>query len=312
MVRNSQEGAAETGASESPPTPGGGASPSSGGGEAGSWGDRLAAAGAAFFAIRRPVPGWQAWILGSLPILGVLLLWWLVTGAGPAEQRIISPVILPSPLEVVQSFQSLWFDRALTRNAFISLGRVVAGFAAGVAIAFPLGVAMGAFSKVRATFSPLAVLGAYLPIPALVPLTLSLFGTGEQQKVAFLGLAFIIYLLPLILAAVEQVDEVYLKTAYTLGASRWQAVTKVLLPIAWPEIFQSLRLGFGIGWSYIVLAEMIDVGKGLGGIIITSQKRGPREHIYLVLVVIVVLAFLTDKIWGSLGRLLFPYKQDRR
>ena len=73
-----------------------------------------------------------------------------------------------------------------------------------------------------------------------------------------------------------------------------------------------MRLGFGIGWSYILLAEMVDIGKGLGGIIITSQRRGPREHIYLVLLVIVVVAFLTDRVWAALGRRLFPYRETAR
>jgi ABC-type nitrate/sulfonate/bicarbonate transport system permease component len=156
------------------------------------------------------------------------------------------------------------------------------------------------------------VLGAYLPIPALVPLTLSLLGTGEKQKIGFLALAFVIYLLPLVVAAVDQVDDVYLKTAYTLGATKWQAVTKVLLAVSWHDIYQALRLGFGIGWSYILLAEMVDIGKGVGGIIIVSQRRGPREHIYLVLIVIVLLAFVTDKIWATLGERLFPYRREAR
>ncbi|MDX1501750.1 MAG: ABC transporter permease subunit [Thermoanaerobaculia bacterium] len=262
--------------------------------------------------IREDLPGWTGWALGVVPILLLLGLWWLVTGAGPAEERMISPTILPSPLEVAQSLPSLWFDRALTRNVAVSLSRVVAGFLVGAGIAFPLGLMMGSFTKVKLSFQPLSVLGAYLPIPALVPLTLSLFGTGERQKVAFLGLAFVIYLLPLIVAAVDNVDSVYLKTAYTLGATRWQAVRKVLLAISWPEIYQSMRLGFGIGWSYILLAEMVDIGRGLGGIIIISQRRGPREHIYLVLLVIVALAFLTDKLWSLGAHYLFPHKRAGR
>ena len=86
----------------------------------------------------------------------------------------------------------------------------------------------------------------------------------------------------------------------------------MLLPIAWPEIWQAMRLGFGVGWSYILLAEMVDVGRGVGGIIITSQRRGPREHIYLVLVIIVAVAFLTDKLWAAVGRFLFPYREAKR
>jgi ABC-type nitrate/sulfonate/bicarbonate transport system permease component len=244
-------------------------------------------------------------------VLGLLGLWAFVT-TGAAEERVISPTILPSPAEVVASFPLLWFDRALTRNLAVSFWRVVEGFALGVLVSFPLGVLMGAFTKVKAAFTPLTVFGAYLPIPTLVPLTLSLFGTGELQKVMFLALAFSIYLVPMFVAAVDAVDDTYLKTAYTLGATKGQAVGRVLLPISWPEIWQAMRLGFGVGWSYILLAEMVDVGRGLGGIIITSQRRGPREHIYLVLVIIVAVAFLTDKLWAAVGRFSFPYREAKR
>ena len=261
--------------------------------------------------IREPLAAWQSWVLGILPVLALLALWTFVT-TGAAEERIISPTILPSPAEVVASFPLLWFDRALTRNLAVSFVRVIEGFALAVAISFPLGVLMGSFTKVKAAFTPLTVFGAYLPIPTLVPLTLSLFGTGEMQKVMFLALAFAIYLVPLFVAAVDAVDDTYLKTAYTLGATKGQAVSRVLLPISWPEIYQAMRLGFGVGWSYILLAEMVDVGRGLGGIIITSQRRGPREHIYLVLVIIVVVAFLTDKLWAAVGRWLFPYREAKR
>jgi len=260
--------------------------------------------------IREELPGWQRWVLGLIPIILLVGVWWFITSGARPEDRIITPTILPSPTEVAGSFSTLWFDRALTRNAVVSLGRVVTGFAVGVLIAFPLGIAMGAFGKVKALFTPLSVFGAYLPIPALVPLTLSLFGTGESQKVAFLALAFVIYLLPLIVQAVDGVDEIFLKTAFTLGASKFQVVSKVLLGVAWSDIYNAMRLGFGIGWSYIILAEMVDIGKGLGGIIIVSQRRGPREHIYLVLLVIVALAFVTDRIWATVGRYLFPYREQ--
>jgi NitT/TauT family transport system permease protein len=262
--------------------------------------------------IREPVPAWLAVVLGLIPILLLLLLWVFVTSGAQAEDRIISPTILPSPLEVVRSFPQLWFERALMRNLLVSFARVIGGFAIAVAVAFPLGLFMGSFSKVKAAFTPLSVFGAYLPIPTLVPLTLSLFGTGEMQKIIFLALAFTIFLLPLVVASVDGVDDMFLKTAYTLGASREQAVRKVLLPMAWPEIYRALRLSFGVGWSYILLAEMVDIGKGLGGLIITSQRRGPREHIYLILVVIVLMAFLTDRLWGYVGKRLFPYREGVR
>lgn len=274
--------------------------------------------------IRETIPSWMAWVLGSIPVLVLLAAWFVLTAGVDAESRIISPTILPSPVEVMQSLwgkgefgqsdyvPSLWMDRALVRNLLVSFGRVLFGFMLAVAIVFPLGVLMGGFTKVKAAFSPLSVFGAYLPIPTLVPLTMSLFGTDELQKVVFLAIAFGIYLLPLIVQAVDAVDDTYLKTAYTLGADRWQAVHKVLLAIAWPDIFQALRMGFGVGWSYILLVEMVDMSKGIGGLIMVSQRRGPREHIYLVLVFIVAIAFLTDRLWGWVGKRLFPHRENKR
>ena len=248
-------------------------------------------------------------LLGSIPVLGLFLLWSLLT-RGAAEERVISPVILPSPFEVIASFKSLWFDAGLIWAIMASTGRVLGGFAIGLAVAFPLGLAMGAFSRVNALFAPVALFGGYLPIPALVPLTMSLFGIGELQKVMFLALAFFVYLLPLFVKAIHEVDNAYLQTAYTLGASKVQVLRHVLLGVAFPRLFQAMRLGFGIGWSYIILAEMVAADRGLGNIIIVAQRRGPREHIYLVLVTIVLIAWATDKLWKALGNWLFPYTAE--
>ena len=266
---------------------------------------------AGIFRIREDIPAWQAWLLGMLPVAVLLLVWALVT-AGAPENRMISPTILPSPREVLRSFHELWFERQLTRNLGVSLFRVVKGFLLALVVSFPLGLLMGSFTKVKAAFAPITTFGAYLPIPTLLPLTMSVFGIDELQKVVFLALAFSIYLVPLFVAAVDNVDDTYLKTAYTLGATKGQAVSRVLLPISWPDIWQAMRLGFGVGWSYILLAEMVAAEGGVGWIIITSQRIGPREHIYLVLVVIVLVAFLTDRVWATVGRWLFPYRGAKR
>ncbi|HOY65683.1 MAG TPA: ABC transporter permease subunit [Candidatus Ozemobacteraceae bacterium] len=229
------------------------------------------------------------------------------------ETRLLTNQILPSPMEVLRSLKSLWSERKLASNVFASFLRVAEGFGVALAIGFPLGLLMGSFSRIKAMFSPIMVFSGYLPIPALVPLFMSLFGTTELQKVMFLAFAFGIYLLPLIVRAIEEVDNVYLLTAYTLGATKWQTVRHVLLAIAMPNIYDAMRMGFGVGWGYIILAEMVDMGSGgLGALILGSQRIGPKEHIYLVLLVIVVLAFITDKLWEYGGDVLFPYRRLKR
>jgi NitT/TauT family transport system permease protein len=249
-------------------------------------------------------------ILGIIPIVLLFFTWYFTTN-GIAEDRIISPTILPSPLEVVKDIKVIWFDAELSRSIVASTSRVLWGFVIGTLIAFPLSIFMGTFTKIKAMFEPGTVFLAYLPIPALIPLTMSIFGIGELQKIMFLALAFLIYLIPLFVKALDEVDNVYLQTAYTLGVKRWKMLRSVLLPIALPQIVQAMRMGFGVGWTYIILVEMVASDRGLGSIITIAQRVGPREHIYLVLIVIVTIAYLTDKLWSFLYDQLFPYKRAR-
>jgi len=261
-----------------------------------------------FFEIGSEVSTRMRAALGALPLMAVMVAWSLLTNGAP-EARILSPLILPSPIEVMRAMGGLWFEAELSRSMAASFLRVLVGFAVGCAAAFPVGVLMGAFGKMRAVFEPTTVFLAYLPIPALVPLTMSLFGIGESQKTMFLALAFFIYLVPLFVKAIDDIDSVYLRTAYTLGTNRFSAVRRVLLPIAFPQIVHAMRLGFGVGWTYIILAEMVAADRGLGQIIIVAQRRGPREYIYLVLLAIVIIAYLTDRLWARAYEALFPYKR---
>jgi ABC-type nitrate/sulfonate/bicarbonate transport system permease component len=151
-----------------------------------------------------------------------------------------------------------------------------------------------------------------VPLSTLIPLTMSWFGTGEIQKIAFLAMAFFVFLLPQALKAVDHVPDVYLRTAQTLGAGRHHQVFRVLVPVAAPDLWHALRLAFGVGWTYIVLTEALVMTDGLGYLITIAQRRGPREQIYLVIIIITVIAWLVDLGWDRLGRVLFPWRRAER
>ena len=106
--------------------------------------------------------------------------------------------------------------------------------------------------------------------------------------------------------AIASVPDRYVETAQTLGASRWQIVTKVLVALALPDIYNSLRHLFGMAFGYIMLAELINASYGLGYLLMTSQRRGLSEHIILILMVIGLLAFAIDRLLYFFQRGLFP------
>lgn len=263
-----------------------------------------------WFVLRKPAPRWQAVLLGMLCIACCFGIWWLVT-RGEAEQRLLSPTVLPSPAETFRTFPTLWFDRALTRNTLVTLRRVVLGFALAAAIGVPLGVLCGCFSRLAAFFAPLTLIGRNIPIAALIPLTFSLFGIGEQQKILFIFIACVAFVISDTAGAIANVGGQYVDTAYTLGARRRQIILKVLVPLAMPNVFNSLRLLFGLAFGYIMLAELVKFGGeagGLGDIIITSQRRGNREHILLVLMIIPLIALALDRLLFTIQRGLFPHR----
>src|SRR5690606_2112079 len=124
------------------------------------------------FALRRPIPQWQAILLGVACVLVCLAIWWFVTWGEQGEMRIVSPLILPSPVETFSGFRDLWFEGQLTRNTLTTLRRVALGFLMSLVVGVPLGILAGCYPRVHAFFTPLIMFGRNIPIAALLPLTL--------------------------------------------------------------------------------------------------------------------------------------------
>ncbi len=261
--------------------------------------------------LRRP-PTAVARAVASAACIALILLGWTLITMGKAEERVVSPTVLPSPMETLGELRSLWFEAALTRNLAASLWRVLQGFGLAVLIGVPLGIVCGAWPKVNAFIAPLSIFGRNVPISALVPLTLVWFGIDELQKIMFIFVACVMFITFDAARAVTGVAESYVQTALTLGARPLQILTKVLIPLALPEIFGSLRLLFGVAFGYIIVAEMVNAEYGLGHLILVAQRRGPLAHVYLVLALITLVAFGIDRLLLATQRWLFPYRAAER
>lgn len=262
------------------------------------------------FSLRIPPRPLTARLIGAGAVAAVIVIWWLLTFGVVAEERIISPAVLPSPWEVVASIKSLVTERALVQSIAATLWRVVLGFGLAVLIGVPLGVLAGSWRVLDAAAAPLALFGRNIPIAALIPLTILWFGIGETQKVMFIFVATAPFVFSDTVTAIVGIADQYVDTARTLGASSWQVVLKVLVPLGLPDIYNSLRSLFGLAFGYIMLAELINAKYGLGYLLSTSQRRGLTEHIILILVVIGLLAFGIDRLLFWFQRGLFPYRRE--
>jgi NitT/TauT family transport system permease protein len=237
--------------------------------------------------------------------------WWFITRGAPGE-RIVQSLILPSPMEVLRAFVPLHVEQGLVRSIYASWLRVTAGFALAAIVALPLGVYMATFAPVAAFFRPVSLAGAYVPIIVFIPLSMTWFGTGETQKVGFLFIGCFVALLPLVIKDIADVPSAFLDVAVTKGASQWQLVRHVLFPVAQANIWDHLRGVYGVGWGWIIMAEVfVRPAYGLGGLIEVSNRRSQTGAIFAIIIVIVLIAVACDQLWRLGGELLFPYRRAK-
>src|SRR5258706_281549 len=140
-------------------------------------------------ALRIPPPSLTSRLIGVGAMAFIVLLWWLATRGMGSENRLVSPIILPSPAEVARSFPSLLRDRALVASIAATLKRVLVGFGLAALIGVPLGILAGSWRVIEAAGAPLALFGRNLPVAALIPLTILWIGIDETQKIMFIFIA---------------------------------------------------------------------------------------------------------------------------
>jgi NitT/TauT family transport system permease protein len=256
------------------------------------------------FALRSPLPRRVALALAFVAPTVVLGAWCLVSYGGLAP-----PDFLPSPTEVVRGTLQLFLQYELGAAVWVSTRRILLAFALASALALPLGVLMGAFEPINRVFEPIMAPLRYMPISAFIPLLILWFGIYETQKIAFLFLGVFVYLLPVVVSAIRAVPEELVQTALTLGASRWQAVTSVLLPAALPEIFDSFRVMNAISWTYVILAEAVNPERGLGYMVELARTHQKASWSFAGLLVIGGIGLITDGLIRACSAVLFRWRE---
>ncbi len=254
----------------------------------------------------RPLPPWLRITLGVAFFVLFIAGWALLTSTGW-----VPPHFLASPLATLQSAWALFAEHGFGRDVGMTVWRVVGGFVIAAVIAVPLGIAMGAYKPVEAFFEPFISFSRYLPASAFIPLLILWVGIGETQKltIIFIGCFFQLTLMVMMIVATTRRDLV--EAAYTLGSTDTGVIRRVLLPGAAPEIAEALRQVLGLGWTYVIVAELIGAASGVGHMIIDSQALMATDHIIAGIVIIGLIGLVSDLAFKKLNQRLFPWSLQR-
>lgn len=239
------------------------------------------------------------------PVL--LLVIWEALG----RTHVLDERFFPTPTAIADTFVQLLRSGELLGHVWTSLGRIAIGFVLGAVPALLLGMVMGLSRIVRAALKPMV--GALYPIPktAIFPLLLLIFGIGEASKYAIVAIGVFFLVLLNTMAGVLSIEPVYLDVGKNFGASRWNLLRTVAFPGALALIFTGLRLAWGNALLLIVVAEMIGARSGIGAFIWSAWQTFQVERMYVGLVVISFVGYVSFLVIEELQRWVVPWKGGR-
>lgn len=211
---------------------------------------------------------WSIILPGAVAVL-FLLFWHLAV-------RISGSDLFPTPLEVVRGIVELAQRGLLLKYVVASLFRVTWGFTLAVVIGVPLGLILGWYVRAFQAFNPLIQIFRPISPIAWIPLAILWFGVTDAAPVFLIFLASVFPITVSAIAAVQNMQPVYLRAAQNFGLSRGELFRQVIFRASLPQIITGVRIALGIAWLVVVAAEMIAVNSGLGYLIIDARNAGKR------------------------------------
>ncbi|HVU34706.1 MAG TPA: ABC transporter permease [Opitutaceae bacterium] len=255
-----------------------------------------------WFSIRQPVPTWAYRTVALLTFLTLLAVWqWVSTRPST------NAIFVPTPARVVQIGRDLLHDAEFWSDVKMSFLRVTYGFLLSAALALPLGLLMGSFHLGEALIQPVTEFIRYIPVPALIPILMIVFGIGELSKVMLIFIGTFFQLVLMVADETRRVPFELVQVSYTLGARRDEVVNRVLLRAAMPGIFDAMRLCHGWAWSYVIVAELVAANEGLGYRILKFSRFLQTPKIWFYLLVLGVIGLALDFAFRVVGRRLFTW-----
>jgi NitT/TauT family transport system permease protein len=233
-----------------------------------------------------------------------LLVWSLITYTG-----LVRPFFLPTPTTVLSALIALFTEGRLLSDIFASVYRIVLSFLLSLAVALPLGIALGMSRRFEAFTEPLVAFIRYIPPSAFIPLAIIWFGIGEWEKVSILFLGVAPYLALLIADVVINTRRELVEVALTLGATGKDIITKVIIPNALPGMWDSFRIMIGAAWTFVIIAEIVGASSGLGHLMVESQRFLRTDNIFAAIVVIGFLGLATDYFFKITYKIFFPWTE---
>jgi NitT/TauT family transport system permease protein len=181
-------------------------------------------------------------------------------------------------------------------NLLFSAERVGKGFVAAILVAVPVGLAIGWNRIASGTLDPTVQLLRPIPITAWLPFSIAVFGIRDMGAIFLIALGAFYPIVVNTAQGARDVERNLVRAAMMMGAPRWTILRRVVLPASLPSIFTGLRIGLGIAWTAVIVAEMVAVKSGLGYVLWDAYYVGRMDVVIADMATIGILGLASDRI----------------
>lgn len=232
---------------------------------------------------------WLGWLRGFLIPVALVILWQTLAGIG-----FVAPNLLPAPSTIANTIWDLGLTGELWQHIGITLYRMAFGFLLGAAIGTVLGGLSGYIRPIHELIDPLLQALRSIPSLAWVPLFILWMGIHEAPKITLIavGVFFPVYLN--LMSGIQGVDRKLVEVGKIYRLNSWQLIYRVFLPATLPAYTIGLRSGLGLGWMFVVAAELMGASQGLGFLLVDGQTTGRPELTLASIFLFAILGKLTD------------------
>jgi NitT/TauT family transport system permease protein len=245
--------------------------------------------------------------------VALIVLWHLTV-----EYRWVAEGIIPSPAQVLRSWQ-LWifgtakgglspYSGTWLDNVLYSSKRVLQGFGLAALVAIPLGLMIGWSRLTRRLVDPTIQLLRPVPITAWLPFAIAVFGIYDASALFLIGMGAFYPIVVNTTHGVRDTNLLLLRAARMMGAGSGTVLAKVVFPSALPSIFTGMRLGIGVAWTAVIVAEMIAVKSGLGYVLWDAYYVGRMDICVATMVSVGFLGFISDRVIVYASRILLRWR----
>ncbi|HSE79885.1 MAG TPA: ABC transporter permease subunit [Alphaproteobacteria bacterium] len=243
-----------------------------------------------------------------LPYTASLLIWAVLWEAvGHTDAVLLLPPLSSVVVRIFEIVPTETFMEALalTARAF------VIGVGVSLLVGVPLGIVMGRVELIDRLILPWVNLFVSAPLTALVPVIMALFGFGETTIILTVIL-FTVWIVVLdARAGTRAISTSLIEMARSYGATPWQALTKIYIWAALPEILAGVRLGLVRAVKGVIIGQLLVSVVGFGHMFEIYQSNFLMEHLWALLLLLFVLAFLIDGLLGYLEKRVEYYAATR-